>query len=192
MLRAVMKPRSVFRRSVRQWLAGALLLSLALQSLVPVGFMPSAGRPFTLEICPSSFPVELFRQRQEPQHGSAHHSHHDGHAQHHGPAHHDGHAPHHGFAHHDGHALHHGAASHDSAAQDSEGGSHSGRSTAMEHCLFGLASVMGVLPQATLVAVVSEAPPAPILLRQAPLPKTRLILTQQPRAPPGAPETQNI
>jgi hypothetical protein len=34
-----------------RWVAGILLLALAYPALVPAGFMPAAGSPFSLQIC---------------------------------------------------------------------------------------------------------------------------------------------
>src|SRR5687767_4511878 len=61
-----MRP-SFFNRRTRYPLFSVLLLAVALRALVPVGYMPSAERPFTLQLCPDSFPVHLL--------APAHHSH---------------------------------------------------------------------------------------------------------------------
>jgi hypothetical protein len=58
----------------RRWFAGAALLVIAARSLIPAGFMPSADRPFTLEICPDGFPVRLLpaaSQHSRHEHGNA-------------------------------------------------------------------------------------------------------------------------
>lgn len=34
-------------------------MAMAVRALIPAGFMPSADRPFTLEICPDGFPAQL-------------------------------------------------------------------------------------------------------------------------------------
>lgn len=57
-------------RKARTWVIGILLVALALRALVPVGFMPSADEPFSLQICPDGFPAQLLHH----QHGS-HHEH---------------------------------------------------------------------------------------------------------------------
>ena len=55
-------------RDKRAWVIGVLLMSLALRSLVPVGFMPSAQESFSLQICPDGFPAQLLHHH----HGSSH------------------------------------------------------------------------------------------------------------------------
>lgn len=58
----------------RQWVISFLLVALVARSLVPVGYMPSAGNAFHLEICPEGLPPEILAIVQ-PSH---HHHHHDG------------------------------------------------------------------------------------------------------------------
>jgi len=41
----------------RRWLASALLLLLTFDAYIPVGFMPAAGTPFLLELCPDGGPA---------------------------------------------------------------------------------------------------------------------------------------
>ncbi len=55
-----MKPAALNRRRY-DILTGILLAMLMLRAYVPVGFMPAAGTPFLLELCPSasSMPVSL-------------------------------------------------------------------------------------------------------------------------------------
>jgi hypothetical protein len=43
----------------RLLIAGVLLFALVVRSLVPEGFMPAGGRPFSVEICPEGFPAQL-------------------------------------------------------------------------------------------------------------------------------------
>lgn len=42
-----------------RWIISILLMALALRALVPVGFMPSAEHPFSVQICPDGFPAQL-------------------------------------------------------------------------------------------------------------------------------------
>jgi hypothetical protein len=41
------------------WIISVLLVIFALRSLIPVGFMPSADEPFSLQICPDGLPSQL-------------------------------------------------------------------------------------------------------------------------------------
>jgi hypothetical protein len=56
-------------REAHRWVIGILLTALVVRALIPVGFMPSAERPFTIEICPDGSPPQLLG----PEHGSHHH-----------------------------------------------------------------------------------------------------------------------
>jgi hypothetical protein len=71
-----MKPAALNRRRY-DILTGILLAMLLLRAYVPVGFMPAAGTPFLLELCPSASPVP--GSPLEPAHQGHHH-----HAQTHG------------------------------------------------------------------------------------------------------------
>jgi hypothetical protein len=55
------------KRIHRQWLISLLLIAVAVRALIPAGFMPSADRPFTLQICPDGLPSQFLQ--------SAHHHH---------------------------------------------------------------------------------------------------------------------
>jgi hypothetical protein len=55
-------------REARRWVIGVLLMTLVVRALIPVGFMPSAEHPFTVQICPDGFPPQLLG----PEHGSHH------------------------------------------------------------------------------------------------------------------------
>lgn len=59
----------------RQWLLSVLLVVLCVRALVPAGFMPSADKPFSFQICPDGFPTQLLHSAQTAH--AAHH-HHDG------------------------------------------------------------------------------------------------------------------
>jgi hypothetical protein len=56
-------------REPHPWVIGILLMALVVRALIPVGFMPSSERPFTVQICPDGFPPQLLG----PEHGSHHH-----------------------------------------------------------------------------------------------------------------------
>lgn len=58
----------LLNRIHRQWLISLLLLAVAVRALIPAGFMPSADRPFTLEICPDGFPSQLLPAAHEHHH----------------------------------------------------------------------------------------------------------------------------
>jgi Protein of unknown function (DUF2946) len=63
-----------------EWIIGVLLVIFALRSLIPAGFMPSAGEPFSLRICPDGFPTQLLDHLHGSHHGHAlgdEHSSHD-------------------------------------------------------------------------------------------------------------------
>jgi hypothetical protein len=52
-------------------LAGSLLLlALVLRALIPVGFMPSPERPFTLSFCPGIFPPQWLAHAHVAHHGA--------------------------------------------------------------------------------------------------------------------------
>jgi hypothetical protein len=59
-------------RAARAWVSGVLLVTLAMRALVPMGFMPSVERPFTLQLCPDGIPVLLLQSGHDfaHQHGS--------------------------------------------------------------------------------------------------------------------------
>jgi hypothetical protein len=75
-----------FSRTELRGLAGLVLLVFLLRVLIPAGFMPSADRPFAVELCPSTFPVAWLAKvgEQGSQADPAQHHHH--HAQHEGDA----------------------------------------------------------------------------------------------------------
>jgi hypothetical protein len=67
-----------FRAGNERLLIGALLIAFAFRALIPQGFMPSADRPFTLQICPDGFPAHLLAAASDPHaaHADGHHHHH--------------------------------------------------------------------------------------------------------------------
>src|SRR5208282_3489995 len=60
--------RSPPQRRPQLGITGILLIVLAFRALIPVGFMPSADRPLTLEICRAGFlaPIDLPDPAQPP------------------------------------------------------------------------------------------------------------------------------
>lgn len=54
-------------RATRQRLVVAVLLSLALRALIPVGFMPAGDGTLSLMICPGGFPPALLPQQKTMQ-----------------------------------------------------------------------------------------------------------------------------
>lgn len=68
-------------RKSRHWLTSILLVAFAFRALIPVGFMPSGERPFTLEMCPGWFPAHLVPPTHEqPTHEHSSHGDHESHA----------------------------------------------------------------------------------------------------------------
>jgi hypothetical protein len=60
-----------------RWIISILLVALCVRALVPAGFMPSADRPFSFQICPDGFPAERLKQPAPvAQHDHAGHAHH--------------------------------------------------------------------------------------------------------------------
>lgn len=58
------RPRGIMRRLFfrpvpHYWVTGILLVALGFRALIPAGFMPSATRPLTLEICRAGFLATL-------------------------------------------------------------------------------------------------------------------------------------
>lgn len=145
---------------------GFLLLALVLRAFIPVGYMPSADRPFTLELCPDGFPVELL---------SAAHEEHVNHGF--GPA---------GSEHagHDSGPANSGTDHADHGAQPAGGGTHPHDSFLSMHCVF--AAVASATPP-QLDAIAALAPPSSAVAPDpaSPLFQAPRFRTQQPRAPPA-------
>jgi hypothetical protein len=74
-----MRPR-VVSKAMDRWLISILLVAFAFRALIPQGFMPSADRPFTLQICPDGWPAQMFSPVAPDAH-AAHGAHHAGHHQ---------------------------------------------------------------------------------------------------------------
>jgi hypothetical protein len=60
------------RKASRMLIAGVMLFAFAVRSLIPLGFMPSSERPFSVEICPEGFPVQLLVHAGQHHHGAGH------------------------------------------------------------------------------------------------------------------------
>jgi hypothetical protein len=58
--------RRIISRRSRDLITSLLLVALVFRAYVPLGFMPAAGAPFMLELCPAAAPVPV----------AAHHAHH--------------------------------------------------------------------------------------------------------------------
>jgi hypothetical protein len=56
----------LLHRRPHRWITGILLVALAFRALIPVGFMPSADRPLTLEICHAGLLMAPDAQHQGP------------------------------------------------------------------------------------------------------------------------------
>jgi hypothetical protein len=50
---------SLRKRSRQTLIASIMLVAFALRGLIPPGFMPASGRPFSIEICWEDFPAEM-------------------------------------------------------------------------------------------------------------------------------------
>ena len=150
-----MRQRSTQRR--RHWQTSALLALLLFGAYIPAGFMPAAGTPFLLELCPVAGPLPMSAD-MDMDGAMAMPAHRDMRMD--GamsmPAH-----------HHHGHPQHHGAHGQ------------------FETCPFGSAPAAGPLssldlvPNTVPVAALPEAP------ADAPLPARRAWRAHQPRGPPS-------
>ena len=59
-------------RKASQTLAGLMLFAFAVRALMPVGFMPSSERPFSVEICHGGFATQLLLHPADPHQGAGH------------------------------------------------------------------------------------------------------------------------
>jgi hypothetical protein len=164
-----------FRRP-QPLLTSALLVAVLLRALIPAGFMPSSGRPFTLQICPSGLPASVLASLHAGLSGPARHS---------GVA--DANTDAVAGAHHDAGTPGHDAgvrAPHDTH-RNHEIDRHQGAS-ALEECSFGAASAGAALigqwaqfapPSLDRDPGIADSP------SQVPF-ETRRFRQHQPRAPP--------
>jgi hypothetical protein len=58
------------KRSSRTLIAGILLVAFALRALIPQGFMPASGRPFSLELCWEGLPTAMLVHAERPDDGT--------------------------------------------------------------------------------------------------------------------------
>jgi hypothetical protein len=65
-------PTGLASQGIRKFIASFLFVALVLRALVPAGFMPAAGHPFSLEICPDGFPTQLLHYGMSHGHGMHH------------------------------------------------------------------------------------------------------------------------
>jgi hypothetical protein len=64
------------KRNRRALIAGIMLVAFALRALIPAGFMPASGRPFSLEICWDGLPAGMLVHSAHHHSGSPAHSDH--------------------------------------------------------------------------------------------------------------------
>jgi hypothetical protein len=154
-------PRTA-HRNTSHWQIGVLLIAFAFQALIPRGYMPSADRPFTLQLCPDGLPARLLEPAADSH--AAHHAHQADHP-------------------HD--SLHAHAAADDDAHHEPGEPATQHESSFSQFCAFGAAAgVAGPLPHA-LIAFVAPHAPARLVPVEAFRPRAaRSVRTQQPRAPP--------
>jgi hypothetical protein len=143
-----------FRKTDCRVLAGLVLIAFLLRALIPAGFMPSASRPFALELCPSTFPAAWLAQLGGQGGHAAHAQHHDHHAH---------------------HAQH---AGHETTDQQS-----APEKSPFERCALGSAPSIApvVEPNLGLLGAEPESVPDLFVLNAPP---ARLIRSQKARAPP--------
>lgn len=186
------------RRNSRHAFISLLLVAFAFRALIPAGFMPSTERPFTLELCPDTFPAQLLARTQGGHSGGAsdashgaltagqqHHLH--SYASASTPETSQG-VPHAG----DAHALHAAHAEHTSSAEavngkaPDEDSSHGHGTLRAEYCVFAAAAASsGPAPYITLLPAEIARAAIPDSLRAFALPVSWQYRVQQPRAPPA-------
>jgi hypothetical protein len=64
--------KGLMSQGSRKFIAGILIVALAMRALVPTGFMPAADHRFSLEICPDGFPAQLLHYGTSHGHGMHH------------------------------------------------------------------------------------------------------------------------
>jgi hypothetical protein len=148
-------------------MASIMLVAFALRALIPPGFMPASGHPFSLEFCWEDLPTEMLANSEPPGAVSM-----DMDSM---PA----DSPH--------HSMHRKAvgeaASHGNPLQRAHG--HHGSPAHSEHCVFGTACSPGPTPHLPLA---SDSSPTQRLRAVAFISSPGalcLVHIPQPRAPPG-------
>jgi hypothetical protein len=64
-----------FNRGRHDLLTSFLLAMLLFRAYVPVGFMPTSGSPFLLELCPAAAPLPMSMPMPAHHHHSGSHAH---------------------------------------------------------------------------------------------------------------------
>jgi hypothetical protein len=166
---------SLGKRNRRTLMASIMLVAFASRVLIPPGFMPTSGWPFSIEICWEGLPADMLAQ-VEPSHADsmgmesmdmestpadsmAADSIHD--SMHRDPVadstSHRGQGPHH----------------------------HHGSSSQSEHCVFGTACSGGPIPHLPLPSDFSSAPQLRAVALASIVAAIRVVHLPQPRAPPS-------
>lgn len=148
-----------FSAPAQRWLISLLLVVLSVRALIPAGFMPSAERPFTLEICPDGFPTQLLHSPAthalDADGMVGHHHHHAGGDSEQAPAStHPGHGPHE-------------------------------QSARAEHCVFTAFAGAALAPHPLLVVVEATPSATPAIQLVSLFTESQRHRVQQPRAPPA-------
>jgi hypothetical protein len=149
------KRLSLGRRNRRTLVVGILLAAFASFALIPPGFMPASGRPFSLEICPEGLPSGMLALLEPSEADSA------GRGAMGMPE--DSTAAHHGGLH----------------------GAHHHTSSQSDHCVFGTACGAAPLPHHPPHGDFSAAPPLLAAALTPIGAAVRVVHLPQPRAPPA-------
>jgi hypothetical protein len=59
-------------RTTRTLIVGVMLFAVAMRALIPQGFMPASDRPFSIQICPEGFPIQLLVDSGHHHHPGTH------------------------------------------------------------------------------------------------------------------------
>jgi hypothetical protein len=151
------------KRNMRTLMAGIMLVAFASRALIPSGFMPASGRPFSLEICWEGLPAELLTQLEPSDTESM------------GM---DMDMPADSMAAEPGHAMSHGGVQQGPHH-------HSGSPSRSEHCVFGTAFSAGPITHLPLPSNFLPAQPLRAAVSESIALAVRVVHLPQPRAPPG-------
>ncbi len=138
-------------------MASMLLVAFATRALIPPGFMPASGRPFSFEICWEDFPADLLAHG-EPGHGDSMGMDSMGM---------DSMPP-------------ESAPAHPAPAHP-----HPGSPSHSEHCVFGTACSAGPIPHLPPPSEVGSAPQLVAVVFVSIADSVRLVHLPPPRAPPS-------
>jgi len=157
-------------RKVRsQWPVVAILVAYGLRALIPMGFMPSATEPFSLQICPDGLPAGWAPPSERGLVASGASAGADA-----------------GHAH---HAMHHGAASAPMSGADDESGAHPAHQHAggsyKTQCAFAVAAGFGPAPHSTVSLVPIVGSVSSIAVATTPIFQSTRYRIPQSRAPPA-------